>query len=200
VTHRVRSPTRRTPRSAEWRDARSIIAFFFLLAAVGTARAQIPQYDRDADKDFKPWTELELKLPAPPKQANLIPFDVGAATPHRFYIDAASLTVGDDGVVRYTLVVKAAGGATNVSYEGIRCETREQKHYAVGHSDGRWIPARSTEWRRVEYKDLNPHHRVLYVEFLCPVRHVRMMTAKQIVAALKRASADSSSKSPAISD
>jgi CNP1-like family len=169
--------------------------FFFLSAAVGMTHAQIPLYDADADNDFKPWKELEVKLPEPPKQATLVPFDVGAATPHHFYIDAASLTVGDDGVVRYTLVVKTAGGATNVSYEGIRCETREQKYYAVGHGDGKWIPARSPEWRRVEYKDLNPHHRVLYTEFLCPARHVRMMTAKQIVTALKRASVDISNKS-----
>ena len=29
-----------------------------------------------------------------------------------------------DGVVRYTLVTRTAGGATNVTYEGIRCEGR----------------------------------------------------------------------------
>jgi len=188
ATDRGHSLAWRRPHLADRRDASGIIAFFFLLTAVGTAAAQIPLHDPDADKEFKPWTELELKLPAPPTEGNLIPFDAGAATPHRFYIDAASLTVGEDGVVRYTLVVKAAGGATNVSYEGIRCETREQKHYAVGRGDGKWMPARNTEWRRVESKDLNPHHRVLYSEFFCPARHVRMVTTKQIVAALKRAS------------
>lgn len=172
-----------------WSGACRITAFAMLLAGAGPASAQIPLFDRDADKDSKPWVEIEAQLPAPPKPENLIAFDAGGATPHRFYIDAPSLSVGGDGIVRYTMVVKAAGGATNVSFEGMRCETREQKQYAVGRGDGKWVQARDAQWRRVEYKDLNRHHWVLYSDFFCPERHVRMVTAKQILEALKRSSA-----------
>jgi hypothetical protein len=92
---------------------------------------------------------------------------VGGASPHRFYVDARSLSVGEDGVVRYTLVIKAAGGATNVTFEGIRCELRQQKYYAVGRADGSWVRARNPQWRRIEGQDVNRHHSVLYAEFFC---------------------------------
>lgn len=82
--------------------------------------------------------------------------------------------------MRYTLVVKAAGGATSVSFEGIRCESREQKYYATGRPDGTWSRARSPQWRLIERLGANNrHHHVLYWDYLCtdglPVRSVREM-------------------------
>jgi hypothetical protein len=158
----------------------------FLLATAVPAAAQWRLFESEFDEEKKPWAEIEAKLPVAPRPENLIPFEAGGATPHRFYIDAPSLSVGEDGVVRYTVVVKTAGGATNVSFEGIRCATREQKYYAAGRSDGRWVRARDPQWRRIEYKELNRHHGVLYADFFCPERHVRMATAKQVLEALKR--------------
>ncbi len=158
----------------------------FLLAAAVPAAAQWRMFDPEFDEDKKPWAEIEAKLPLAPRPKHLIPFEAGGATPHRFYIDAPSLSVGEDGIVRYTMVVKAAGGATNVTFEGIRCETREYKRYAVGRADGKWTRARESQWRRVEYKELNRQHHVLYSDFFCPERHARMVTAKQILAALRQ--------------
>ena len=83
--------------------------------------------DDEFDENKVEWKEIEAKIPPYPKDGNLVQFDAGPASPHRFYIDTQSLSIGDDGVVRYILVVKAAGGAVNVTYEGIRCESREQK-------------------------------------------------------------------------
>ena len=169
--------------------ASGLAALAVLMAAAGTTPAQWRLFESEFDEDKKAWSEIEAQLPAAPRSQDLIPFDVGAATPHRFYIDAQSLSAGEDGVVRYALVVKTAAGATNVSFEGIRCETREQKYYAVGRADGKWARARDPQWRRIEYKELNRHHGTLYSDFLCPERHVRMVTAKQMLEALKRASA-----------
>lgn len=145
-----------------------------VLLLPGTAAAQGRQFESDFDDEHKPWKEIEARLPAYPRPENLIAFDAGGATPHRFFIDAPSVSVGEDGVVRYTLVIRTAGGATNVSFEGIRCETREQKTYAVGHPDGTWSRARESRWRRIEYRDINQHHAALYKEYFCdggsPVR------------------------------
>jgi hypothetical protein len=145
-----------------------------LLLLPGMAAAQGRQFESDFDDERKTWKEIEAKLPAYPRPENLIAFDAGGATPHRFFIDAPSVSVGEDGVVRYTLVIRTAGGATNVSFEGIRCETREQKTYAVGHSDGTWSRARESRWRRIEYREINQHHAALYKEYFCdggsPVR------------------------------
>ena len=174
-------------RKVSWNGARNLTALALLLAGAACSSTQFRIFGSDEEK--QPWTEIEAKLPNPPKPENLIPFEASGATPHRFYIDAPSLSVDGDGVVRYTMVVKTAGGATNVSFEGIRCETREQKYYAVGRSDGSWAPARDAQWRRVDYKDVNRHHWVLYADFFCPERHVRMATAKQILESLRRSSA-----------
>jgi hypothetical protein len=119
------------------------------------------------DEGPKAWKELELKLPPYPKPGNLIEFEGGAASTNRFFIDTESISVGSDGVVRYTLVTKAAGGAENISYEGIRCDMQQQKYYAFGRRDETWSNARRSEWRRIEYKDLNRQHGVLFANYFC---------------------------------
>jgi hypothetical protein len=129
--------------------------------------AQWREWDADFDADRKPWKELEARIPSYPKAEDLVAFDAGGASPHRFYVDARSLSVGEDGVVRYTLVIKAAGGATNVTFEGIRCELRQQKYYAVGRADGSWVRARNPQWRRIESQDINRQHSVLYADAFC---------------------------------
>ena len=83
-----------------------------------------------------PWQEQkEVDLPAFPNQADLAEFYVSSAATNKFFIDASTLAVGADGVVRYVLVVKASGGATNVSFEGINCKDRSWKLYATGRSE-----------------------------------------------------------------
>ena len=115
-----------------------------------------------------PPVELEVKLPALPKAANLLEFQPSAASTNRFFIDAESISVGTDGIVRYTLVVKSPSGAQSISHEGIRCDTIEQKYYAFGRSDGTWGAARAGEWKRIVYKEVNRQHGVLYSNYFCP--------------------------------
>ena len=92
----------------------------------------------------------------------------GAGTSsNRFFVDVDTLSIGKDGVVRYVLVVRSPGGAENVSFEGIRCETREQKAYAFGQRGGTWSPAREAPWRLIEAREVNRHHVVLYTEAFC---------------------------------
>jgi hypothetical protein len=76
--------------------------------------------------------------------------------------------VGKDGVVRYVLVVQTSGGATNISFEGIRCDAREFRLYASGHREGRWTKARLSEWRPIENKPVNRHHAALSRDLFCP--------------------------------
>ena len=150
-------------------------AFALVLPAVlaigfsaATARAQQgSDFESDFDENKKEWKEIEAKIPAYPKNEDLVPFDGGPASAHRFFLDAKSLSIGSDGVVRYTLVIKTAGGATNVSYEGIRCETHEQKYYAVGQANGSWTRARNPAWRPIRALEVNRQHSVLYNDYLC---------------------------------
>jgi hypothetical protein len=129
------------------------------------------------------WKEAEARLPPYPKDADLIEFQVSSGATFRFFIDAASLSVADDGVVRYTLVARSPSGIANVSFEGIRCATKSYKVFARG-TGGRWSPAQG-EWRDIEIRTIQRWHNVLYWEYLCPL-HRPIETAAEGVNALRR--------------
>ena len=125
-------------------------------------------YDEDDDDpDLKRWKESELVLPTYPEDRNLIEFDVGPTNVNHFFVDGQSITVSTDGIVRYTLVVRTAGGANNVSFEGMRCETREMKVYATGRADRTWRKPAVAEWRPVENRMINQHHMTLLRQYFC---------------------------------
>jgi len=116
----------------------------------------------------KQFSETEFKLPPGSKPGNLLSFEPSSATRNRFYVDAQSIAVGADGVVRYTLVIRSPSGAENVSFEGIRCETFEQKIYAYGRRDGTWSPVKTAEWRPIDNNEIDHRHIVLARDYFCP--------------------------------
>jgi len=95
------------------------------------------------------WEEAEVELPAGPDADALREFQVSAASNNRFYVDESSLAVGEDGVVRYVLVVETPGGATNVTFEGIRCASDERRIYAMKRADGSWHEGRRSRWEPI---------------------------------------------------
>ena len=109
-----------------------------------------------------------LAPPSWPQQQDLVEIDVGNLARNRFYVDVATLQVGGDGVVRYVLVVDSTGGARNVTYEGIRCASGEQRVYATG-ADGEWslTPENASVWRPIRKKLRNRHHLVLAQQMFC---------------------------------
>ena len=154
-------------------------------AAFGALATEWAGWEYDFDEEQKSWKEIQAQIPAFPKEQNLILLEAGSETAHRFYVDAASVSVGADGVVRYTTVIKTTGGARNVTFEGMRCETREGKLYALGRTDGTWSRARNPRWQRIVLRDLTPHHYVLYREYFCP-SPARATAPKLAVEALRR--------------
>jgi len=139
------------------------------------------------DFEEKPWVELEAQLPPAPKTENLLPFFVSASTDNRFYIDAPSITLGEDGVVRYTLIIQSSAGAVNISYEGMRCSSAEVKRYAFGRTGGGWGKALNAKWEPISYKDVNRQHHMLYDDFFCP-RGIAISNREEAVKALKAGS------------
>jgi hypothetical protein len=113
----------------------------------------------------------EVEPPAFPKPENLIEFYVGPVTTNKYFIDGSTLSVGGDRIVRYVLVVRTSGGASNVSFEGINCKELTWKLYATGRSDGTWTKSRAarTEWRSYENQAVNRYHAALSRDFFCPV-------------------------------
>lgn len=121
----------------------------------------------EEDGQEQPWKEVTIELPAAPKQDDLLPFYVSATATQSFAIDARSLTVGTDGVIRFTLVSTSEAGARNVSYEGVRCATFEKKLYAFGQSDGTWTRSRRDEWLRISDNAANRQHAALAKDYFC---------------------------------
>ena len=131
----------------------------------------------------KPWDEQKTLLPPYPKSGSLVPFYVGPSA-FSFFIDQASVGVGDDGAVRYTLVARSASGATNVSYEGIRCDVYESRIYAFGRSDGAWSQATNAKWMPIDRLATSPQTS-LADDFFCSQRGP-VRTTEDALAALAR--------------
>lgn len=146
------------------------LALLLLVAVTGLAHAEFDIRFRNLDDPDEPkWAEGEVALPTFPGNVGLIEFSASVVATNRFFIDGSTLSVGKDGVVRYVLIVKTPGGATNVTFEGIRCATGEHRLYASGRADGTWANARQTAWRPIENKPVNRHHAALNSEFFCVV-------------------------------
>lgn len=149
----------------------SVLTAVTLLLASAAASAQ-SRFDEEFDDEQKPWQEIAIQLPAAPTPENLLPFNVSATATQTFAVDAKSLTVGSDGVVRYTMVSKSQGGATNISYEGIRCESFERKLYAFGRPDGSWSRSRRDKWEPISRGIANQQHAALARDYLCQEKMV----------------------------
>lgn len=163
---------------------KKILMLLALSAPCVVFAAEWGKFDFEFDNE-KPWVEMQANLPAYPRQENLLPFFVSAATDNRFYIDALSISVDKDAVVRYTLLVKSPEGAVNVTFEGIRCATHEKRIYAFGRADDSWSKARFSKWEPIQYADRNRQHHVLYDDFFCPSGLV-VNSPEDAVNALKR--------------
>lgn len=162
---------------------RKNLILLLLLPCLASA-AEWGQFEFEFENE-KPWSELQAQLPAYPKQENLLPFFVSAATDNQFYIDALSISVGGDGVVRYVLIVKSPEGAMNVSFEGMRCATHEKKIYAFGRMDGSWSKARFAKWEQIRYAERNRQHHMLYDDFFCAAG-LSVNSPEDAINALKR--------------
>jgi len=89
--------------------------------------------------------------------------------PFRLFIDPASVSIGEDQVVRYTAIFKSRSGATNIFYEGMRCRKGEYRRYAFGSPDGFQLSANS-RWRfiRSSTGGSDRYLKVLGKYFICP--------------------------------
>jgi hypothetical protein len=138
----------------------------------------------DNQYDEKPWEEVEVQLPAYPVAGSMIRFKVGAIADTAFLIDSKSLSVGVDGVIRYTLEVVSPTGARNVSYEGMRCATAERRFYAFGRADGTWSKARGNQWVKISGTS-NNHHVELFSGYFCPPGSPSVASAEEALTVLR---------------
>ena len=118
------------------------LALAILLGLSLTAWAQ-----RDAE--LMDWKEGAIPPPPAFDVAKLLTFEVSAASSLVYGVDPATLSIADDGIVRYVMVATSASGVRNVFYEGLRCSSGEFKTYARYTPEGTWIKVTRPEWRSV---------------------------------------------------
>jgi hypothetical protein len=159
---------------------------FALLLALAACSSKGPNDVSDWEKANEGVLRREAGIATPdlppyPANDRLVQFFVSSANTFKFFIDKASLRVGADRIIRYTLVARSASGAENISYEGINCQAGEYIIYAVG-VNGEWI-ARPAEWRAIEPRSVQRWHNALQKEFFCP-NNVPIYSAEEGLRAL----------------
>ncbi len=125
--------------------------------------------DNAPDETAQKEKEQALVLPPYPKDENLLEVDVARYDfPYRLYIDTASLSVGEDRIVRYTAVLRSQSGVDNISFEGMRCPSHEFKRYAYA-SGGRFHTIEGAQWQRMRKTRQDYFRRVLADDYFCPL-------------------------------
>lgn len=127
-----------------------------------------------------------VNLPETSAPANWLKFSVRRFTEHSAALDPGSISIGGDGITRYTLLIRSSKGVDNISYEGIRCTTQEWKMYATGRSNGTWSRVPAPVWRPVSQTGLNAVRYTLAEEFACEAGGVTPQNAQIVVARIKK--------------
>ena len=164
-----------------------VLAIVAALTACSSAEdrwLRVPDPDeRSADGDGAR-KEVALTLPPFPAEDRLLGFDIGGASRNAYFVDAVSITIGEDGVVRYTAVVVSPSGARSISFEGLDCRDYTYKLYATGRPDGTWSEVKRPEWRPIAFTEINRYRIVLFKDFFCP-KEVPVGSPGEAVRALK---------------
>ncbi|OOZ40661.1 hypothetical protein BOW53_06960 [Solemya pervernicosa gill symbiont] len=131
---------------------------------LGGGKAPLNEHYIDDD----PWKESEAVLPPYPVDDNLLPVAIDTANrSYRFLIDEKALSIGEDRIIRYTLVAETRSGGRNVFYEGLNCTTLEYKRYAYGTSQGEFRRMRQPKWKPIMREGSGRFRRDLYDFYFC---------------------------------
>ena len=99
----------------------------------------------------EPWVEGEFEFPPyPDSDDDLLPVPgQSAASRLEVFLDPDSITIGADGVSRYTVVLSSRSGARNVIYEGLRCSEVTHRVYAYGDGRGGFGKLQEERWQKL---------------------------------------------------
>ncbi len=129
-----------------------------LLASGGATRAQLAPEDPD-------WQESQAPAPPPFDMGKLVQFDVSSTSALLYGVDPASIKITQgDGLVRYVMVARSPGGASNVMYEALRCSTAQVKTYARYSAGGGWQSVANPEWISLSGNNLRSRHALAFAK------------------------------------
>lgn len=161
-------PTAYVARSGRIAAHAVLLCFGLILALPADAVRRHEQENPITNAPEKgPFKELDVAPPAFPIDKNLIEFTATGRNANRYFVDGSSLTIGGDEVIRFALEVRTPSGVRNITYSGVRCETKEWKDYAFANPDKTWRRDEDAVWRGIERKNVNNYQESLFKEFLC---------------------------------
>ena len=138
------------------------------------------------------WKEVDVPTPPSFSKDRLVFVNMPPYVTVRFGVDPATLTITDDGVIRYVMVAQSPGGGTSSAmYEGIRCAAGEFKTYARFNASGQWAAVRNPQWRALTDNNTSKHALALARQGACDGRSARARSVQTIVNALKNPPATS---------
>lgn len=141
-------------------------ATLVVAAHQAAAQSNLPVPKREEETSTR---ELDVPFPEYPSAQSLVRFPTNWTT-NSVFIDHKTLTVNEDGVVRFALVVRSSSGAESVSFEGIRCVSGERRVFAYGRKTtegGTWAVARGSSWRQINDSGINRYYYEFWRDVFC---------------------------------
>lgn len=158
-------------------DGRKALVSGFLFAVVSflsfdTAVAAKDYFGNEPKFDFdpnlvQPWKEADVHAPVYPRDVDLVAVALGPTDTLKLYIDKKSVSLAGDRVLRFAFVVESSSGARNVFFDGMRCETRQYKTYAVGSAERKFVPVKDAQWRDIPRPSQNGFRFHLFQHYVC---------------------------------
>ncbi len=161
---------------------RALVTLGLVLWA-GIAAAQLADVNPD-------WKEIDVPPPPAFNTNGLVSIEMPRHISVNFGVDPESLRITDDGVVRYVMVARSAGGNLNAMYEGIRCLTGEVKTYARYGASGRWSRVVDPEWKPLNGNQPSMHALAFARQGACDGRAAAAKSPLAIISRLKNPSMD----------
>jgi len=135
------------------------------------------EYQENEDIEDYVWKEGSSQLPEYPQDSNLSAIMGPAAyRNYKYLIDTKTLTVGADGVVRYSIVIRSSSGSDNVMFDGLRCSTSQMINYAYGYTDmnnnKKFREKKNADWKPLRSEGVTGYSSILATDYFCDHRGV----------------------------
>lgn len=111
--------------------------------------------------------DLSYALPPVPTESSVVRINLGSAGErYKFGVDARSIMVAPNDVVRYAIWSAGPSGKQSARYEGIRCSTGERRLYAWTRSNN-WALVKNSPWQNTAASGNHKLQQLLFEQVFC---------------------------------
>lgn len=111
------------------------------------------------DIESDTWKERPVERPELSDESNWAQIDFSAASQSiRFFIDLESLSLSDDGVLHYLVVLRNRSSVSRVYFEGMNCRKNAFKRYAWARVGGPYTEPKKTRWHTIGANTRDYHY------------------------------------------